>query len=143
MSESPPKPSRPRNAVLDSLGVSFPVFRDGLPLAIGIHKAIVARLPELDPQQLRAAMRIHTASTRYLKALSQASSRFDLDGKAAGEVTAEQRQQALTTLRERFKAQAERHRAAQQAQQQERLVQQQAQQRQEKLLKLAEKFNTR
>ena len=143
MSESLPKPSRPRNAVLDSLAVSFPVFRDCLPLAIGIHKAIVARLPELDPQQLRAAMRMHTASTRYLKALAQASSRFDLDGEAAGEVTAEQRQQALTTLRERFKAQAERHRAAQLAQQQEKLAQQQVQQRQEKLLKLAEKFNSR
>ena len=143
MSESLPKPPRPRNAVLDSLAVSFPVFRDCLPLAIGIHKAIVARLPEIDPQQLRAAMRMHTASTRYLKALAQASSRFDLDGEAAGEVTAEQRQQALTTLRERFKGQAERHRAAQLAQQQEKLAQQQVQQRQEKLLKLAEKFNSR
>lgn len=141
MSESVPKPPRPRNTVLDTLSASFQVFRDGQPLAIGIHKAIMARLPDLDPQQLRAAMRMHTASTRYLKALSQTGSRFDLDGNAAEEVTDEQRQQALTTLRERFRNQAERHKAEQLVQQQEKLAQQQAQQRQEKLLKLAEKFN--
>lgn len=136
MSESVPKPPRPRNAVLDALSAAYPVIRAGLPLAIGIHKAIIERMPDLDAQQLRAAMRTHTASVRYLKALSQAGSRFDLDGKAAGEVTAEQQKQAVDTLRERFRGQAERHRAEQQAQLQ-------AQQRQEKLLKLAEKFNAR
>lgn len=147
MSESAPKSPRPRNAVLETLAASFSVFRDGLPLAIGIHKTIRERLPEIEPQQLRAAMRIHTASTRYLKALSQAAVRVDLDGGPAGEVTAEQRQQAVDTLRERFRSQAERHRAAQliqkQAQQQQELAQQQERQRQEKLLLLAAKFNSR
>jgi len=147
MSESAPKSPRLRNAVLERLVASFPVFRDGLPLAIGIHKTIRERLPDIEPQQLRAAMRIHTASTRYLKALSQADSRVDLDGGPAGEVTAEQRQQAVDSLRERFRGQAERHRAAQllqkQAKQQEQLAQQQERLRQEKLLKLAEKFNAR
>lgn len=130
MNATEQKPPRSRNPVLDTLSTTFPVFRDCQPLAVGIHKAIKDRLPDLNMQQLRSAMRIHTASTRYLKALSQADTRCDLDGAPAGEVTAEQRQQALDTLRERFKKKAEQHRA-----------EQQAKQHQEKLLKLAEKFN--
>lgn len=127
-----PKPSHPRNTVLEILSASFKVFRDGQPLALGIHRVIKERLPDIDTQQLRAAMRTHTASTRYLKTLSQASVRFDLDGSPAGEVTAEQRRQASDTLRERFKKKAELHRA-----------EQLEKERQANLLKLAEKFNSR
>lgn len=111
---------------------SFPVFRDCLPLAVGIHKALRERMPELNRNQLRTVLQMHTASTRYLKALSQGETRYDLDGAAAGAITAEQRQQALDTLRERFRKGAERRKA-----------ELQNQQRQEKLLKLAEKFNAR
>lgn len=132
MTRSEPKPLTPRNAVLDTLAASFKAFRDCLPLAIGIHKVIKERLPDIDPQQLRSAMKMHTASTRYLKALSTAKNRFDLDGASVGEVTGAQRQDALDTLRERFKRIAERKKA-----------EQQAQQHQENLLKLAEKFNSR
>jgi ProP effector len=132
MNNAEPKPHRPRNAVLDLLSTSFPIFRECRPLAIGIHKAIKERLPDIDSQQLRLAMRAHTASTRYLKALTQADARFDLDGNPAGEVSAEQKKQASDTLRERFREQAERHKAAQLEQQ-----------RKEKLSKLAEKFNSR
>lgn len=81
-------------------------------------------------------MRMHTASARYLKALTNSEMRFDLDGNAAGPVTAEQKQQALDTLRERFRKGTEQHKAR-------LLAQQQEQQRQEKLVKLAEKFNAR
>lgn len=130
MSTAEQKPPRSRNPVLDTLAASFKVIRECQPLALGIHKVIKERMPELDMQQLRSAMRMHTASTRYLKLLSQADTRFDLDGAAAGEVTAEQRQQALDTLRERFRKKAEQHKAE--------LA---AKQHQEKLLKLAEKFN--
>lgn len=130
MSTAEQKPSRSRNPVLDTLTTSFKVIRDCQPLALGIHKVIKERMPELDMQLLRSAMRMHTASTRYLKLLSQADVRFDLDGVPAGEVTAEQKQQALDTLRERFRKKAEQHKAE--------LA---AKQHQEKLLKLAEKFN--
>lgn len=130
MSTAEQKPPRSRNPVLDTLAASFKVIRECQPLALGIHKVIKERMPDLDMQQLRSAMRMHTASTRYLKLLSQADTRFDLDGAAAGEVTAEQRQQALDTLRERFRKKAEQHKAE--------LA---AKQHQEKLLKLAEKFN--
>jgi len=92
------------------------------------------RIPGINPQQLRLAMRMHTASARYLKALTNGEIRFDLDGNAAGAVTPEQKEQALDTLRERFRKGAEQHKA-------QLLAQQQEQQRQEKLIRLAEKFN--
>lgn len=125
-------PPRQRNTVLETLASSFKAFQDGLPLAVGIHKVIKERLPNMDPQQLKTALRIHTGSTRYLKALSQASIRFDLDGLPVGSVTPEQRKQAKDTLRERYEKIAERKKA-----------ELQAQQRQENLFKLMEKFNTR
>lgn len=120
------------DSVLPKLNQAFVVFRDCLPLAIGIHKTIRERLPEITAGQLRAALRLHTASTRYLKVLSKAEVRFGLDALPEGVVSAEQREQALQTLRQRFQKKAERHRA-------EQLVKQQ----QEKLNKLVEKFNAR
>jgi ProP effector len=126
----------PRNDVLNTLGSTFAVFQECRPLAIGIHKIILERVPAIDPQRLRLAMKMHTASTRYLKAITHSEKRFDLDGNPVGEITAEQKQQALDTLRERFRKGAELRKA-------QLLAQQQEQQRQEKLLKLAEKFNKR
>ena len=132
MTRSESIPTRQRNAVLETLAASFKAFQDGLPLALGIHKVIKERLPDLEPQQLKAALKLHTGSTRYLKSLVQAETRFDLDGVAAGAVTAEQRKQAKDTLRERYEKIAQRKQA-----------EQQAQQRQENLLKLVEKFKVR
>lgn len=132
MTNSKQNPLRPKNELLAALSAEFPVFRDGLPLAIGIHKAIREKLPAIDQGSLRNALKVHTASTRYLKTLTQGEARFGLDGAPAGAVTPEQRQQARDTLRERFRKIAERKKA-----------EQQAQQRQENLLKLAEKFNAR
>lgn len=122
--------------MLATLSQSFKVFAECRPLAVGIHKAIKERQPETEMQELRAALRSHTASTRYLKTLSQAETRFDLDGNPAGEVTAEQRQQATDTLRDRFRKKAEQHRAEQKEKELEK-------QRQDKLVKLAAKFNSR
>lgn len=127
-----PKSPRPRNTVLESLGTAFPVVREGKPLAIGIHKAIFERMPDLDKAQLRTALKMHTASTRYLKALCIEAARVDLDGNAAGEITTEQRQAAGDALKERFRKAAERKRA-----------EQQELERQKKLLKLTEKFAKR
>jgi ProP effector len=136
MSGSDSKPLDPHHAVLNSLRSTFPVFQECRPLAIGIHKTVLERIPGINPQQLRLAMRMHTASARYLKALTNGEIRFDLDGNAAGAVTPEQKEQALNTLRERFRKGAEQHKAR-------LLARQQEQQRREKLVKLAEKFNVR
>ncbi len=133
MTESVPSSSRrPRNTALDTLNAAFPVFRECRPLAIGIHKTIRDRLPDMNSGQLRFALQTHTGSTRYLKAVSQGEIRFDLDGEAAGPVTPEQQQQALDTLKERFRKQA--------AQRKAELA---VQEHQKNLQKLAEKFNAR
>jgi ProP effector len=124
-------PSR-RNATLDKLAETYAVFRDCKPLALGIHKVLLERQPELGKDAIRKALHIHTASTRYLKALSNADQRFDLDGQPAGEVTTEQRDQATTEVRERIKKSNEKRKA-----------EEAAKERQVKLEKLAEKFNAR
>jgi ProP effector len=72
------------------------------PLAIGIDAAIVARLPDLDRKALRAALRRHTGSIRYPKAMQEATARVDLDGNPTGEVTPAQRRHAADTLKLRF-----------------------------------------
>lgn len=138
-----PSPPRSRNATLEALTSRYKAFKDCLPLAIGIHKAINERQPDVDAGQLRTALRIHTASTRYLKALSQATQRFDLDGLASGEVTAEQRKQASDTLLDRFRKKAEQHKEEIQARKLAQEKERQERQRQENLLKLAQKFNSR
>lgn len=139
--ETPKKPRR--NELLERLNAEFAVFRDCRPLAVGIHKAIREKLPDLERGQLSAAMRTHTASTRYLKALAQGELRFDLDGQPAGAVTDEQREQAATALRERFKKIAERRRAEQEAEKARQQAEQQAEKTRQNLLKLAQKFNSR
>jgi ProP effector len=132
MTDSHPKPRRPFSPVLETLSATFPVFRDGQPMAIGIHKAIKLRLPDISEGSLRMALKGYTASTKYLKAIANGKQRFDLDGNPAGEVTAEQRQQALETIKDRFRKAAERKKA-----------EQEDKERQEKLQKLADKFNQR
>lgn len=118
--------------MLERLHREFAVFRDYRPLALGIHKTLLERNPELEKKQVRIAMQQHTASTRYLKAIVADAPRFDLDGNPAGVVTAEQQTQAADTLRDRFRKAAERRKA-----------ELEAQQHQEKLQQLAEKFNPR
>ena len=129
MSDPVPKSGSRNNALLDRLHAEFPPFRDHLPLAIGIHKALMERIPDLDKVQVRTALHRHTGSTRYLKAIKVGAPRYDLYGNVAGAVTAEQQTQAADTLRDRFKKATER-----------RKLEQEEQQRKEKLQKLAEKF---
>lgn len=139
MSTKPaPKPVR-RNALLEQLQAEFPVFRDHKPLAIGIHKQLMERKPDLDKNKVRVALHSHTASNRYLKALTEGTPRFDLDGQQTGEVTAEQQTVAVDTLRDRLKKAAER-RKVEEAQ---RKAEAEAAQRQAKLEQLAEKFGKR
>jgi len=126
-----PGPGR-RNATLDALADTYTVFRDCKPLALGIHKVLMERQPELGKDAIRKALHLHTSSTRYLKALSNAAQRFDLDGNAAGEVTEEQRKQATDEVKERIRKANEKRKA-----------EEAAKEHQAKLHKLAEKFNSR
>jgi len=137
-SQSPSKPVR-RNALLEQLQAEFAVFRDYKPLAIGIHKQLMARRPDLDKNKMRVALHSHTASTRYLKALVDGTPRLDLDGQPVGEVTAEQQAVAVKTLRDRIKQ----VKARQKAEAAQRRAEEEAAQRQVKLQQLAEKFGKR
>lgn len=124
--------SKPRHPLLETLSANFPAFRNVQPLAIGIHKAIKARLPDIADAELRNALRVHTASTRYLKALANAKQRVDLEGNPGDEITAEQRKQAQETLKERFRKTAERKK-----------TEQEAREREAKLQQLVDKFSRR
>lgn len=101
--------------LLKDFQAKFAVFRDCLPLGIGIDKQLLAQLPELDRKVLRAALGIHTNSLRYLKVMEKATGRFDLEGNAAGDVTDVHRSHATTLLQERFKKEAEQRKAQRQA----------------------------
>ena len=130
-------PAPSARSLLKQFQKDFPAFRDCLPLAIGIDKQILARMPELDRKAMRSALGIHTGSLRYLRAMEKATVRFDLDGTAGAEVTDTHRAHAKDTLQQRFKKEAERKKAERdlaQAAEADKL-------HQEKLLQLASKFS--
>ena len=124
-------------ALLKQFQQQFPAFRDCLPLAIGIDKLLLARMPDLDRKAMRTALGIHTGSLRYLRAMEKATVRYDLDGVVGAEVTDTHRSHAKETLQQRFKKEAERKKAERDA----ALAEEANRQRQEKLLQLASKFS--
>jgi ProP effector len=130
-------PALSARALLKQLQQEFPAFRDCLPLAIGIDKQLLARMPGLDRKTMRAALGIHTGSMRYLRAMEKAKLRFDLDGTPGAEVTDTHRQHAKEQLQERFKKEAERKKAEREA----AAAEEAERKRQEKLQALASKFS--
>lgn len=126
-------------ALLKQLQQQFPAFRDCLPLAIGIDKQVLARMPNLNRKIMRAALGIHTGSMRYLRTMEKATVRYDLDGTPGAEVTDTHRQHAKELLQERFKKEAERKKAERAAAAEEEANRK----RQEKLQQLASKFSRR
>jgi len=126
-------------ALLKQLQQQFKAFRDCLPLAIGVDKQVLARLPGLNRKTMRAALGIHTGSMRYLRAMEKATVRYDLDGNPGAEVTDTHRLHAKELLQQRFKKEADRKKAERDA-----AVQAEAdRKRQEKLQQLASKFSKR
>ena len=135
--ENSPNPVR---QVLAQLNAQFPVFAQAQPLAIGIDKALFERLPDLARKNIRAALRIHTASTRYLKSVVRSKERLDLDGQAAGEITEEQRAHAQAKLDERFAKIAEARKAQQKSAREKEAQARKAAEQEQKLNALVEKF---
>ena len=119
----------PRDPVLARLIATYFIFLDVRPLAIGIHKSIIAALPDIDKNALRRTLQRYTASTAYLKVIAAGGSRFGLDGAPTGDITADQQKQANQDLKDRFRKQAE-----------QRREQLKAKEHQEKLQQLVEKF---
>lgn len=146
--ESTPNPVQSARVLLKELQEKFTVFGDFMPLAIGIDKQLIAQIPEVSRKSLRTALGIHTNSLRYLKGMEKATVRFNLDGTQADEVTDVHRTHATTTLKERFKKNAEQRkvqRLAEEAQHKAEAAQRAAEEadrmRAEKLNQLAEKFS--
>lgn len=140
--QAPSAPSA--RALLKQFQQQFKAFRDCMPLAIGIDKQIVARMPGVERKAMRAALGIHTGSLRYLRAMEKATVRYDLDGVAGAEVTDTHRAHAKETLLQRQKKEAERKKAERDLEKAEREAAQAAEAdklRQEKLLQLASKFS--
>lgn len=128
-----PTPAQAARALIKRLQAEFKVFREHQPLAIGIDKQIITRLPDVPKKTLRMALGFHTHSVPYLKAMSNATVRYDLDGNAGEAVPDEHRAHALEELKTRMKKQAEQHKA-------ERAAKAAEEQRSAKLNALAEKF---
>ena len=130
---TPTPPAQEARNLLKSLQDKFQVFRDYMPLAIGIDKQLLAQEADLNRKILRLALGMHTNSFRYLKSMESAKQRFNLDGSDGGEVPEEHRKHASEILRERFKKEVARRKAQKEAEAQER-------QRAEKLDQLMQKF---
>lgn len=83
----------------------FPaVFTPGSPkpLKLRIQADLQQRAPGVFTRKaLSAFLHRHTTSTAYLRALANAPQRIDLDGLAAGEVSAEHREAAIAELQRR------------------------------------------
>ena len=137
-SASQPK-VEPRTLLLQLQEVSE-TFRECKPVALRIDKAIALRFPDVDRKVIRAAMRMHTASTRYLKVMEKGGQRFDLDGQADGEVTEEHQAHAALTLKERFAEVAKRKRDKLKQDQAARLEEEAEKRKAEKLQQLVGKF---
>ena len=100
----------------EQLRQQFPALFAGAtkPLKLRIQADIQARAPGMFTKTaLSAFLRRHTGRTGYLIALTRATQRFDLDGAAAGEISAEHRQAALDELARRRALQATREAAEQ------------------------------
>jgi ProP effector len=82
------------DAALARLAEAFPQtfvlekYRPHCPLKVGIAAAIPARRPALEWRLLKVALTAYTGRIMYLRGLVAGAARLDLDGKAAGEVTA-------------------------------------------------------
>ena len=101
-----PRPAADDGAVdcAEQLRQRFPALFAGTPkpVKLRIQADIQQRAPGVfSKAALSAFLRRHTGRTGYLIALTRAPHRFDLDGAAAGEISAEHRQAALDELQRR------------------------------------------
>lgn len=122
--------------LLKQLEQQFTVFKAVQPLAIGIDKQLIARLPQVNRKELRVALSLHIHSIRYLKAMEKAQQRFDLDGNPVDTVPESHRKHASDLLKERIKKTLEKRKEQEQTVREER-------RRDEKMRQLVEKFAPR
>lgn len=106
---NPPRAQRTVHPVLEQLAGFYPglfgeVF---LPLKRGIYQDLLAAHPEgLDREALKAALAIHTRSTRYLQSVAAGQKRHDLQGQAVEDMAPEHIHHALLEVFRRRQARA-------------------------------------
>jgi len=113
-------PSATAGDATAELKALFPALFTGRPkpVKLRVQADIQERAPgKFSKAQLSAFLRRHTGSTSYLIALTQAKTRFDLDGNPAGEISEEHLTVAKEELTRRKALQQDRQQA-EQAQQQ-------------------------
>jgi ProP effector len=113
---APTAPVTPAADATAELKALFPALFTGKPkpVKLRIQADIQERAPgKFSKAQLSAFLRRHTGGTSYLIALTQAKSRFDLDGNPAGEITEEHLTAAKEELARRKGVQQDRQQAEQ------------------------------
>lgn len=95
------KTSDRARALLTALRAEYPVFREYLPLAIGIRVAVYAAAPGVTRETINCALAMHCRCDNYLKAIAAGGSRYALDGTPSGEVSEEHRTAAVLVLARR------------------------------------------
>ena len=94
------------HAALTHLAEAFPQtfvlerYRPHRPLKIGIAADLQARCPALEWRVLKVALAAYTGRIMYLRGLVAGAARIDLDGNAAGEVSARDTEYATVKLAE-------------------------------------------
>lgn len=93
------KPKRQQvKEATDLIYKRFGVLRQFKPLAIGIHEALIAELPQFDPVVVQRVIQRHCCTARYLKAMQREQYRYKLDGKRAAELTEAEKDDAKRRL---------------------------------------------
>lgn len=93
------KPKRQQvKEATDLIYKRFGVLRQFKPLAIGIHEALIAELPQFDPVVVQRVIQRHCCTARYLKAMQREQYRYKLDGKRAAELTDAEKDDAKRRL---------------------------------------------
>jgi hypothetical protein len=87
--------------LLTRLRFEVPVFRDYLPLAVGIREALHAAFLDAPRSAVVHALVRHCRSDRYLRSIAAGGPRYALDGAQSGEVPQEHRVAAVLVLARR------------------------------------------
>ncbi len=101
------RPQAPSNPVLKQLATLYPkVFGEpARPLKRGVYADLLAAQPEaLEPEALKAALALHTRSSRYLSNVAAGQPRHDLQGQVVEAMAPEHVLHALLEMHRRRQA---------------------------------------
>lgn len=105
-----PRAQAPANPVLQQLADWYPKLfgEQPRPLKRGIYADLLAAQPEgLDAEGLKAALALHTRSTRYLSSVAAGQARHDLTGQAVEDMAPEHVLHALLEVHRRRQARSQ------------------------------------